>query len=419
MFLPFYNLVLMTFQTETMERYKKNLLGFWLLGLFNNYSFVIMLSAAHDLIHENENTDTNNVTHVNSPNNTRDCNKMSTGTILLADEIPAILIKLFAPFIALWMSVRVSFVTIFSCLSFTIVSFSRSNLVTLIGVVCASLSSGLGEVSFLSFTHQFSEPVISAWSSGTGAAGVLGAGSYALLTSLGLSPQQTVLIMLIVPGGLALTFWCLLEPSRSSDDQAEYTALAQSEHHVDLNPESPETSPLCFAEKLTLIKSLLKYMIPLGAVYFFEYLINQGLMELLYFPGTFLSHSQQYRWYQLTYQLGVLVSRSSLVCLVISKIYLLSLLQGLTAAVLCVQAVTWSLSGDSGLLLIFLIVFWEGLLGGAAYVNTFHRISEESEQRSREFSLGITSVADSISIAVAGFVALPLHNIICDMPVTA
>merc|ERR1719480_428223 len=137
----------------------------------------------------------------------------------------------------------------------------------------------------------------------------------------------------------------------------------------------------------------MKYMIPLGAVYFFEYLINQGLFELLYFPRTFLSHGQQYRWYQLTYQLGVLVSRSSLVCLVISRVWLLSLLQGLTGALLCVQAVTWSLSGDSGLVLVFLIVFWEGLLGGAAYVNTFHRISEESEERSGEFSLGITSVA--------------------------
>ena len=409
-----FNIVTMNFRM--LNRYKRNLFGFWLLGLFNNYSFVIMLSAAHDLIHENENTDTN-VTDVSSSNNTRDCNELSTGTILLADEIPAIIIKLFAPFLALWISVRVSAVVIFSCLSFIIVSFSRSNPVTLLGVVCASLSSGLGEVSFLAFTHQFSEPVISAWSSGTGAAGVIGAGSYALMTSLGLSPQQTVLVMLIVPGGLAVTFWCLLEPSRSPDQQTEYRPLAQSEHEEDLNLQSPEQSALSFVEKITIIRSLLKYMIPLGAVYFFEYLINQGLFELLYFPRTFLSHSQQYRWYQLTYQLGVLVSRSSLVCLVISRIYLLSLLQGLTAALLCVQAVTWSLSGDSGLVLIFLIVFWEGLLGGAAYVNTFHRISEESEERSREFSLGITSVADSLSIAAAGVVALPLHNIICDMPV--
>ena len=122
---------------------------------------------------------------------------------------------------------------------------------------------------------------------------MIGAGSYALLTSLGLSPGQSVLLMLCVPCGLAMTFCCLLEPSRSPDNQTEYSALAQTEHQEDLRPLSPDTTALTFVEKITTIKSLLKYMIPLGAVYFFEYLINQGLFELLYFHRTFLSHSQQ------------------------------------------------------------------------------------------------------------------------------
>ena len=42
-------------------------------------------------------------------------------------------------------------------------------------------------------------------------------------------------------------------------------------------------------------------MIPLGLVYYFEYLINQGLYELLYFPTSGLSHSQQYR-YRVTFE---------------------------------------------------------------------------------------------------------------------
>lgn len=69
-------------------------------------------------------------------------------------------------------------------------------------------------------------------------------------------------------------------------------------------------------------QSLLKFMFPLGLVYFAEYFINQGLvglivsishlllladrswvwslffsqMELLYFPNFFLNHAEQYRW---------------------------------------------------------------------------------------------------------------------------
>jgi battenin len=41
--------------------------------------------------------------------------------------------------------------------------------------------------------------VISTWSSGTGAAGIMGAGSYAGLTALGLSTVDSLLLMLIVP----------------------------------------------------------------------------------------------------------------------------------------------------------------------------------------------------------------------------
>ena len=242
----------------------------------------------------------------------------------------------------------------------------------------------------------------------------MGAGSYALLTSAGVSPQTSLLIMLIVPVGLAATFWCLISPSRAHSSD-EYLALADDE---DLEDEMiPRHSELTLLDKLNLVRTrLIKYMIPLGLVYYSEYLINQGIFELLYYPSTFLSHQQQYRWYQLTYQLGVLISRSSLSCLVINRIYILSIFQGLNLLLLTYQSVYFPIIGNFGLILTFLFILWEGLLGGAAYVNTFHKISEESNDRDREFSLGISSLADSTAIGFAAISALPLHNWICDLP---
>ena len=32
----------------------RNQVGFWLLGLFNNFAYVVMLSAAHDLLKPQE-----------------------------------------------------------------------------------------------------------------------------------------------------------------------------------------------------------------------------------------------------------------------------------------------------------------------------------------------------------------------------
>ena len=396
-----------------MRRSSRNVVGFWLLGLFNNYCYVIMLSAAHDLLRETkEGTETEST-------NARDCNQLSTGTILLADVVPGIIIKSFAPFFfsVVSMEVRVVCVVGLSSLSYLLVWATSSPSITLAGVVCASLASGLGEASFLSHTHLFSEPVISAWSSGTGASGVIGAGSYAGLTSLGLQPRLTVLVMLVVPVGLAVSFWALLEPSLTNNS-GEYLPLANTEDLSEPQSE-PASSHQSFHHKLWVLRGLAKFMVPLGLVYFFEYLINQGLFELLYFPASSLSHSQQYRWYQLTYQCGVLVSRSSLSCLTIHRIYLLAGMQGLNLVVLSVQAVTWSIAGDLGLTVIFLLIFWEGLLGGAAYVNTFFRISQETEESDKQFALGIASLADSSAIGLAGLAALPLHNLICDLPVTS
>lgn len=68
------------------------------------------------------------------------------------------------------------------------------------------------------------------------------------------------------------------------------------------------------------------------------------------------------------------------------------------------------------ILIVFGIVFWEGLLGGGAYVNTFYRMSKEVPEDRRNFALGVVPVADAIGIALAGVFAIPTHNALCRLP---
>lgn len=63
--------------------------------------------------------------------------------------------------------------------------------------------------------------------------------------------------------------------------------------------------------------------------------------------------------------------------------------------------------------IIFAIVFWEGLLGGLVYVNTFAEITDRVPKEDREFSLGATSVSDSGGICVAGFIGMTLEVFLC------
>jgi len=403
----------------------RNEIGFWLLGLFNNFAYVIMLSAAHDLLHNEE----HNITTIH-PNNTdyllqkdgyhsqdargRDCNKMSTGSILLANILPAVCLKLIAPFLPIQAAVKVTFTCLLSAGSFIVVFMAKSSVQTLVGVALASLGSGLGEVTLLSFTHNFDPIVVSYWSSGTGGAGVFGAGTYSLLTQCGVTPRMAVLLMLFVPVGMFFTYFFLIKvPSHQGYTEVPSQVISAEQDHVIGQDQHELQQQLILIEKIRQIPSLFKYMIPLGIVYYFEYMINQGLFELLYFPESVFSHSQQYRWYQLDYQVGVLLSRSSLNFIKIKNLKMLAVLQSINFLVALIQSIYWTIPS---IWIVFIFIFWEGLLGGAAYVNTFYRISTEVDERHKEFSLGISSLADSASIGFAGLASIHLHSWICSMP---
>uniref|UniRef100_A0A2K5E7X2 CLN3 lysosomal/endosomal transmembrane protein, battenin n=1 Tax=Aotus nancymaae TaxID=37293 RepID=A0A2K5E7X2_AOTNA len=157
---------------------------------------------------------------------------------------------------------------------------------------------------------------------------------------------------------------------------------------------------------------LLWYIVPLVVVYFAEYFINQGLFELLFFRNTSLSHAQQYRWYQMLYQAGVFASRSSLRCCRIRFTWALALLQCLNLVFLLADVWFGFLPS---IYLVFLIILYEGLLGGAAYVNTFHNIALETSDEHREFAMAATCISDTLGISLSGLLALPLHDFLCQL----
>uniref|UniRef100_A0A2K5E848 Battenin n=1 Tax=Aotus nancymaae TaxID=37293 RepID=A0A2K5E848_AOTNA len=338
-----------------------------LLGLCNNFSYVVMLSAAHDIL-SHERT-SGNQSHVDPgptpmPHNSSsrfDCNSVSTAAVLLADILPTLVIKLLAPLglHLLPYSPRVLVSGICAAGSFILVAFSHSVGTSLCGVVLASISSGLGEVTFLSLTPD---------------------------------------VVARPPGG------------RRRANKRVCHPLAR--HSIFLSPEHSSGSSLSFQERWTVFKGLLWYIVPLVVVYFAEYFINQGLFELLFFRNTSLSHAQQYRWYQMLYQAGVFASRSSLRCCRIRFTWALALLQCLNLVFLLADVWFGFLPS---IYLVFLIILYEGLLGGAAYVNTFHNIALETSDEHREFAMAATCISDTLGISLSGLLALPLHDFLCQL----
>ncbi|XP_074854587.1 battenin isoform X2 [Carettochelys insculpta] len=385
-----------------------------------------MLSAAHDILSQQRVLHTNGTSQIppewppsgNSSNASRyDCNPISTGAVLLADILPTLVIKFSAPFYIHYLpySLRVALCILCAGGSFLLVAFSTTVGMSIAGVVLASISSGLGEISFLALTAFYPSAAVSYWSSGTGGAGLLGALSYLGLTLAGLSPRHTLLLMLCVPLAMLLSYYFLLVPPSGLPRWSWRDDAGQQEPLLGGPPaeQGGGGTELTLQTKGRIVKGLLKYLLPLVLVYFAEYFINQGLFELLYFRDAALTHAQQYRWYQMLYQAGVFVSRSSLRCVRIRRVWALALLQCLNMGFL-LAAVNFMFLPS--IFLLFPLVLYEGLLGGASYVNTFHSIRLESRPEEREFALGVGCVADTLGISLAGAAAFPTHNYFCHLP---
>jgi battenin len=109
---------------------------------------------------------------------------------------------------------------------------SSSIAVKLIGVVLASLSSGGGESSFLSLTHYYGHVSLASWSSGTGAAGLVGAGAYLIATTwIGWSVSGTLFACASLPLIMLAAFFVVLplDPLRKGKMAHSYQQLVSDQ----------------------------------------------------------------------------------------------------------------------------------------------------------------------------------------------
>jgi len=158
-------------------------------------------------------------------------------------------------------------------------------------------------------------------------------------------------------------------------------------------------------------------MLPLLLVYIAEYTINQGVAPTLLFPleeSPFTQFRDFYTTYNAIYQVGVFISRSSTPFVRVHHLYYPSFLQMFNLLILTLHAL---FNFIPSVYIVFAIVFWEGLLGGLVYVNTFAEITDHVPREDREFSLGATSVSDSGGILIAAFIGMALEVALCSWQV--
>lgn len=101
----------------------------------------------------------------------------------------------------------------------------------MVGVMLASLSSGGGELSFLGLTHWYGGFALASWGSGTGGAGLVGAGAYVLFTTgIGLSVRTSLLAFSFLPVIMLVSFFVVLpKEALSQSRKTEYQRIGEEE----------------------------------------------------------------------------------------------------------------------------------------------------------------------------------------------
>ncbi|XP_044737687.1 battenin-like [Chrysoperla carnea] len=382
----------------------RDYIAFWLLACCNNFGYTLLLTAAHDILKDSGDFTPDDI---NDATLTRDCNLISTGTILLADSLPGLLVKVIAPFIPASVHIRMVCVVSTYSLGLLLVAFSKSVWVAIIGTAITSLSGGLGEVTCLSHSPYFPGSVLGGWASGNAAAGLIGSFALASFTFFGLSARQTVLIAICIPVVMAITFWCLLS-------KVDKTVLVNNSNEQSKPSEVQKViTPTTRKEKLKSLPTLLQYMIPIFLIYFFQYFINQGLIELVQFDSTWIDHSAQYRWIQVVYQIGKFIAQSSREWIKVEKVWILVFFQFLNVIVFLNEVLFYILPY---LPIVFVFAIWEGFVGGLTYVNIFRQVRRDIPSNNQDFALVMTSLSDSCGIASSGFISITIHNLICQLP---
>jgi len=248
-------------------RYK---LGFLLLGLLNNYNFIVIFSCAYAM----------SASH----------SYINPSLLILTEIIPGFITQLLYPIFLIKISYTYRFIFLFLLQissSLSLIVSQESNLALIFsGIIFVSINSYLGESSILSLSSFYERSEMKFWSIGTGLAGMLGTGVFLLLNQV-IDPKIIFALNLV----LYLIFYSvglyLLEYRTRIVEKTKEATTSQDENPVPLEEfdlssnEIQIAIPATFQSKFQKIKTLFLNSSSLIVAYFLAYFVGFCYVPLL------------------------------------------------------------------------------------------------------------------------------------------
>lgn len=289
----------------------------------------------------------------------------------------------------------------------------------LFGSIVMGVASTLGEQTNLGFLKGFAPDLISGWACGTGFAGVFGAGINLLLRFLDI-PGYLIFLGMIPISLIYLALFIWLKNQKvhqlenvdaiTSDQTHENEDINNREENADQN-EAAINQTLSTANVKRIWPMIWGFALNLGSVYFLEYGIITGFADVAtdeYKESKAWMEKYAFIILNLCYQVGVAVSRSSLVCFKIRRVWIVTLLQFFNYIIWAKIAYT----KEVNIGVLFMLMIWVGLMGGASYVNVLYQVleSEKIEKKDKEISINVIGMMNTTGVLSASLVSLLLVN---------
>ena len=373
--------------------YTRHWICFCILGVINNFHFVIVLSSAYSLALSF------NALHL--------IGVISWATVMLgmaARIANTVLLLHTSPYLRILGSCLVAAVGLVLLTLSTQLSFWLA----IVAICLIGSYSALGENVVLGYLRHFSPTMTGAWGCGTGWSGVAGTLGYLLMYGV-LQWSNEFIYMLCVPTILVhvVAFTYVHDTSKAHILAAEQLERADDGLPSPATAAAQQTWTQQFAHMWSVFLAVRSPALHLTLVYFLEYVCIVGFASAS--NPTVVDGSGGW-WYDnayeilsFCYQLGVLVSRSSISFVQVRRIELLSLAQTVNFVVWFAQAYFHFLP----LPLQFALMVWVGLMGGGMYVNVFYLLQRSDAGAAvavakEDRELAINLVATTYYVGIIG-----------------
>ena len=370
-------------------------------GLFNNLSYVVMLSAAKEVLQVDG----------------------GVAYVLLSDDCPALVAQILSSLLLynVGYKARILGITLTTMGSLMLVGFfhaihSSSIFLPLMAVALTSICFGVGESTFFSLLAAHPSSSISSFSSGTGLAGVVGAGLYYVLVAF-LKPQFTMFVIACLVPLHAFAFFGWVLPSKYSQKAREQkkvksvadalpTLSGERKLGLFLGMRSTLESMRSAGKRLLRrLPILLRYFAPLYSMYVITFFINHAIL-----PHFVVNGESLYVGLFFAYQCAVFITRSSLSLFEARSVITIWVWNACQALLCCIFLVLPPTL--DGLTVPYAHLYGlsvcTGAISGLVYVNTFNLLRHDSDAGSdRQMIMSYVvcaTTAGPITSAVMGIV---------------